>query len=170
MSTTSSHAAPPERSRTIVGLIVLGVLVVVIAATAWVGIRGLQAKDALQAAVLTAGLPVAAMITGGSWLLYLGLWGVLGIGTSMISTPSSRLLRRVSTDGTRSYLFTAQFSLSHACFMLTYPVAGWLGAAVGQPTAALVLGGLALAGTVAALVVWPAPSPRAAKPSRAASV
>ena len=57
MSTTRSHAAPPKRSRTTVGLVVLGALVVVIAATAWVGIRGLQAKDALQAAV-----PLAASI------------------------------------------------------------------------------------------------------------
>jgi MFS family permease len=108
------------------------------------------------ATILPLGLLGAAVIaaTGGSWALFLGLWAVLGIGTSMISTPSSRLLRRAATDDTRSYLFTAQFSLSHACFMLTYPVAGWVGAAAGQPAAALVLGGLALAGTLTALAVW----------------
>ncbi|WP_104180065.1 MFS transporter [Arthrobacter sp. B0490] len=108
------------------------------------------------AAVLPLGLLGAALVagTGGSWAVFLGLWAVLGVGTSMISTPSSRLLRRAATDDTRSYLFTAQFSLSHACFMLTYPIAGWVGAAAGQPAAALVLGGLALAGTVTALAVW----------------
>ncbi|MBG6224770.1 MFS family permease [Arthrobacter sp. CAN_A2] len=119
----------------------------------------------IGATVLTVGLPAAASLalteqsrvplTGSSWTILLGLWTVLGIGTSMISTPSSRLLRRVATDSTRSYLFTAQFSLSHACFMLTYPVAGWVGAAAGQTAAALVLAGLALAGTVAALMAWP---------------
>jgi MFS family permease len=116
-------------------------------------------------AVLTVGLPAAAFLaaseqnqaspTTSSWVMLLGLWVVLGIGTSMISTPSSRLLRRVSTDDTRSYLFTAQFSLSHACFLLAYPLAGWLGAAAGQSTAALVLGAFALIGTITALIVWP---------------
>ena len=53
-SSRSAHAAPakkPKKTRTIVGLSVLGLLVIVVAATAWVGIRGLQAKDALEAAV-----------------------------------------------------------------------------------------------------------------------
>ncbi|WP_104131763.1 DUF4012 domain-containing protein [Cryobacterium sp. M91] len=39
----------PTRRRTIAG--VLGLLILVVAATAWVGIRGLQARDALEAAV-----------------------------------------------------------------------------------------------------------------------
>ncbi|TFC76704.1 DUF4012 domain-containing protein [Cryobacterium sp. TMS1-20-1] len=42
---------PPTRRRSIVGLVVLGLLILVVAATAWVGVRGLQAKDALEAAV-----------------------------------------------------------------------------------------------------------------------
>ncbi|TFD20151.1 DUF4012 domain-containing protein [Cryobacterium sp. TMS1-13-1] len=53
-SSRSAHAAPakkPKKTRTIVGLSALGLLVIVVAATAWVGIRGLQAKDALEAAV-----------------------------------------------------------------------------------------------------------------------
>ncbi len=57
MSTSRPHAARPQRTRKIVGLVVLGVLIVVVAATAWVGIRGLQAKDALERAV-----PLAATI------------------------------------------------------------------------------------------------------------
>ncbi|MCU1634480.1 MAG: transporter, partial [Micrococcaceae bacterium] len=120
----------------------------------------------LGGVVLTVGLLAAAFLaateqsrashTDSSWVMFLGLWGVLGIGTSMISTPSSRLLRRVATDDTRNYLFTAQFSLSHACFLLAYPLAGWVGAAAGQSVAALVLGALALIGTIAALMLWPA--------------
>ena len=108
--------------------------------------------------ILPLGLFGAARIaeTADSWALLLGLWVLLGIGTSMVSTPSSRLLRRVASDDTRSYLFTAQFSLSHACFLLAYPVAGWVGAAAGQTAAALVLGVVALAGFLTALAVWPA--------------
>jgi MFS family permease len=107
-------------------------------------------------------------LTNQSWLLLLGLWAILGAGTSMISTPSARLLRRAATDETRSALYTAQFSLSHACFILTYPVAGWVGAAAGQPAAALVLAVLAAAGSVTALRVWPRHPRTAALPVPAA--
>lgn len=125
----------------------------------------------LGGVVLTVGLLAAAFLaatqqsripfTDSSWTIFLGLWVLLGIGTSMISTPSSRLLRRVATDDTRSYLFTAQFSLSHACFLLAYPLAGWVGAAAGQSAAALVLGALALIGSIVAALVWPPPGRRA---------
>lgn len=132
----------------------------------------------LGGAVLTVGLLAAAFLastkqsganpSGTSWALFLGLWVVLGIGTSMISTPSSRLLRRVATDDTRSYLFTAQFSLSHACYLLAYPLAGWVGAAAGLSVAAIVLGALALIGTITALMLWPAPRPAAPAPGTGA--
>jgi MFS family permease len=96
------------------------------------------------------------LTAAGPWLLLLGLWVVLGAGTSLINTPSARLLRRAATDSTRSYIFTAQFSLSHACYIITYPVAGWVGAAAGQPAAAAVLAAVATISTVAALRLWPA--------------
>lgn len=96
-----------------------------------------------------------AVISGGRfWWLLLALWALLGMGTSMIATPSARLLRRAATEQTRPYIFTAQFSLSHACFILTYPLAGWAGAALGQPMAAAMLAALAAVGTVAALGLW----------------
>ncbi|MHA7277771.1 MFS transporter [Arthrobacter sp. Hz1] len=111
----------------------------------------------LGGVVLALGISAAAVIawTEYSWLLLLVLWTVLGAGTSMINTPSARLLRRAATDSTRAYLFTAQFSLSHACFILTYPIAGWVGEAAGQPAAAVVLAVLATLGTLAALRLWP---------------
>ena len=106
---------------------------------------------------LAVGLSAASVIawTEHSWPLLLALWAVLGAGTSMINTPSARLLRRAASNSTRSDLFTAQFSLSHACFIVTYPIAGWVGAGWGQPAAAIVLAALATLGTVAALRWWP---------------
>lgn len=117
--------------------------------------RSLMVAGAL---VLTVGLGATVFIATSvfPWWLLLALWVVLGAGTSMINTPSARLLRRAATDATRSYIFTAQFSLSHACFMVTYPVAGWIGAGLGQPAAALVLVVLATLGTGFALKLWPA--------------
>lgn len=82
------------------------------------------------------------------------LWVVLGAATSMINTPSARLLRRNSTLDNRTAVFTTQFSLSHACFLLTYPVAGWVGAALGQPVAALVLTVVATLAAATALMLW----------------
>ncbi|MEO5992014.1 MAG: MFS transporter [Arthrobacter sp.] len=98
----------------------------------------------------------ALLAVPGTWPVLLGLWALLGAGTSMINTPSARLLRRAATDRTRSYIFTAQFSLSHACFIITYPVAGWVGAVAGQPAAAAVLAAVAAISTAAAFKFWPA--------------
>lgn len=112
------------------------------------------------AALISLGLVGAFVLlaASGPWPGLLGLWVVLGAGTSMINTPSARLLRRAATDSTRSYIFTAQFSLSHACYLITYPVAGWVGAAAGQPAAAAALAAVATISTVVALRFWPATS------------
>ncbi|PVZ60904.1 MFS transporter [Arthrobacter sp. H-02-3] len=121
------------------------------------------------AVLLSLGLAGAFVLlaVSGPWPVLLGLWVVLGAGTSMISTPSARLLRRAATDSTRSYIFTAQFSLSHACFIITYPAAGWVGAAAGQPAAAAVLAAVATISTVAALRFWPATSRTGPAPATA---
>ena len=62
----------------------------------------------------------------------LTVWFVLGVGYSAVLTPSGRLLRRSSTQQDRSAVFAAQFALSHACWLLTYLLAGWLGADAGM--------------------------------------
>jgi predicted MFS family arabinose efflux permease len=82
-------------------------------------------------------------------------WTVLGAATSLITTPSARLLRYESSADVRTTVFTAQFSLSHACFFVTYPLAGWVGALAGQPVAVAVLTALAAAAGVAAFRMWP---------------
>ncbi|MGV8851317.1 MAG: MFS transporter [Rhodoglobus sp.] len=83
---------------------------------------------------ITAGLVAAVVVTaiattsstGWGWLL--ATWVVLGMGTSLVNTPSARLLAEASTPANRSLVYTAQFALSHACFLITYPTAGWIGA------------------------------------------
>lgn len=86
-----------------------------------------------------------------SWYLLLGLWFVLGAAGSAIMTPAARLIRRHSTDSDQPAVFAAQFSLSHACFMITYPLAGLLGANTRLSIAAL---GLAVLGVVGAQLAW----------------
>ncbi|MGW5575054.1 MFS transporter [Nocardia thailandica] len=117
------------------------------------------------AALLPGGLLAAAVLAAGSWsgvagwALLAAAWPVLGAGTSLISTPSARLLRARSTETTRPAVFTAQFSLSHACFLITYPIAGWVGATGGQFAAAVLLAGLATLAGIAAAHLWPASVP-----------
>jgi len=112
------------------------------------------------AALIPAVLAGATVLTflgagGPGWWLLLGLWFLLGAANSTILTPSSRLLRDASTEETRPYVFTAQFSLSHACYILTYPLAGWIGAAAGLGWAALALTIIAMIGSAGAFLSWP---------------
>jgi H+ antiporter protein len=93
------------------------------------------------------------------WTALLITWALLGIGYSAVQTPTGRLLRRSAQAEDRPALFAAQFALSHACWLLTYPLAGWLGAAVGVPMTLAVLGVVTLAGAALAGILWPAVDP-----------
>src|SRR5215208_2441884 len=93
------------------------------------------------------------------WPALLALWTLMGIGYSAVQTPTGRLLRRSAQPSDRPAVFAAQFALSHACWLLTYPIAGWLGNSTGLSTTALVLAAITLAGVVTARAMWPADDP-----------
>lgn len=109
------------------------------------------------ATLLMLGLLVGPAIANYSLLLL--LWCALGLGYSLTQTPAGRLLRRSSHPEDRPALFAAQFALSHACWLVTYPAAGWLGATVGLPHTFTALGIVAGLAVVAALRLWPAYDP-----------
>ena len=90
------------------------------------------------------------------WPALLVMWVVLGVGYSAVMTPSGRLLRRSAHAADRPAVFAAQFALSHACWLLTYPLAGWLGSSAGIVPTLLVLAALTFAGVLIAWNVWPA--------------
>lgn len=89
------------------------------------------------------------------WIALLTVWGVMGMGYSAVLTPSGRLLRRSAHPEDRSAMFAAQFALSHACWLITYLVAGMAGARFGMTVTLEALGGLAILGVVVAWRVWP---------------
>jgi len=109
------------------------------------------------------------MLTGGALLgagLLLGLtepdlfallsiWFVIGAGSSLVQTPAGRLLKRSTQEGDRPAVFAAQFALSHACWLLAYPLAGWIGSTFSLTAAFTVLALITLASTAFALVLWP---------------
>ncbi|GHG35269.1 MFS transporter [Paracoccus aerius] len=89
----------------------------------------------------------------------LALWLVLGFGYSVAQTPSGRLLRRSAHPEDRPAIFAAQFALSHACWLICYPMAGQLGATLGINWAFAVMAGTALVGVGLALRLWPKGDP-----------
>ncbi|KIC26859.1 MULTISPECIES: MFS transporter [unclassified Leisingera] len=85
-------------------------------------------------------------------------WFVIGLGYSAVMTPSGRLLARSAHAADRPAIFAAQFTLSHACWLVFYPLSAWLMASWGAGAAMLVLALLAAAGLIAAQHLWPADS------------
>lgn len=100
---------------------------------------------------------VAAL--GLNWPVLLGAWLLVGLGYSAVLTPSGRLLRRSAHPEDRPALFAAQFALSHACWLVTYPLSGWLMTQFGPVTALGTLAALAGVGEMAALRLWPKEDP-----------
>ena len=107
--------------------------------------------------ILVAGLFAGLAVTAFPWLL--ALWLLVGVGYSMAQTPSGLLLRRSAHAEDRPALFAAQFALSHACWLLTYPLAGWAGSVAGMPATFVALGLLGSLALLAAVLLWPASDP-----------
>ena len=105
------------------------------------------------AAVLPFALVAMAMLP--PYPLLIALWLATGFAYASAQTPSGRLLKRSSTAEDRPALFAAHFAASHACWLLCYPLAGWLGSLVGLSAAAWALAAISLAGVVTAFLVWP---------------
>ncbi|MEV7946951.1 MFS transporter [Streptomyces rubiginosohelvolus] len=86
----------------------------------------------------------------GSWAGILAAWAAIGAASSAVLTPGGRVIRRSTADADLPAAFAARFSLSHACWLLTYPLAGLLTTDAGLPVTAAVLGAVALASATAA--------------------
>jgi len=118
------------------------------------GAAGLVAMAALAGALLwLRGVP--------GWSVFLPVWAGFGWLYASVLTPSGRLLRRSAHAEDRPAVFAAQFALSHACWLGTYPLAGWAGEALGMGPALMLLAGVAAAGLGVAGWLWPAHLPDA---------
>lgn len=101
------------------------------------------------------GLAAWIALNGLDWSALLASWVCVGLGYSAVLTPSGRLLKKSAHAADRPALFAAQFALSHACWLVTYPLSGWLLTVYGSVAALVWLAGFALSGLVAAVYVWP---------------
>ena len=109
------------------------------------------------AALMVAGVAVTAV--AGTFAALLALWAVVGFGFSLSQTPIGRILNRSARPEDRPAVFAAQFALSHAAWLVTYPLAGWVGSVVGLPAAAVALAVLGAVALVAVMLLWPSQDP-----------
>ncbi|XBB66459.1 MFS transporter [Nocardioides sp. WV_118_6] len=123
------------------------------------------------AGVLVAGVLGAVTLTATdatSWPATALVWVLIGGGMALIVTPTGRVLRGAVEPDALPEVFAAQFSLSHLAWLVTYPIAGWVGTNAGLTPAWSILAVLAALGAVAALVLWPreasAPAPVPGEP------
>jgi len=101
----------------------------------------------------------AGSLWADTYLAVLVLWVMLGIGYSLTLTPVGRVLRRSAHGDERPALFAAQFALSHACWLIAYPLAGFVSARFGIDAAFISLAGLCFGGTVLTAMLWPSHEP-----------
>jgi NRE family putative nickel resistance protein-like MFS transporter len=87
------------------------------------------------AAVLSGGIVLAFSLISG-WLTpplgVLGfLWALNGAGQALIAIPSSTLVASHTGREERGRAFAAQFAITHACWLISYPLTGHLASALG---------------------------------------
>ncbi|WP_306146925.1 MULTISPECIES: MFS transporter [unclassified Roseibium] len=106
-------------------------------------------------AALYSNLPEQAI-----WPALLVSWAIMGAGMSAVLVPSGRLLRNSAHAEDRPLVFAAQFALSHAGWLITYPLAGWLGSTASTPQTLTALTLVAAPAALAAAWLWPKDDPR----------
>ncbi|SNT36236.1 MFS transporter [Antarctobacter heliothermus] len=106
-------------------------------------------------------LSLMSLVYDTRWIPLLAGWFIIGVGYSAVLTPSGRLLKRSAHPEDRPAVFAAQFALSHACWLVTYPLAGWLITVSGSTFAFALLAVLAGIGMMSGTVLWPQESSEA---------
>ncbi|TMV07088.1 MFS transporter [Ruegeria sediminis] len=99
-------------------------------------------------ALMSAALPMTLSMLALSWAL-------IGFGYSTVLTPSGRLLTRSAHPADRPAVFAAQFTLSHACWLVFYPLSGWLMTVSGATVTMAALTTASVGGVLTAWAVWP---------------
>jgi MFS family permease len=109
------------------------------------------------ALVMAAGLIL--MSFGPGFYGVLPIWFVIGLGWSLVQTPAGRVVNRSAAPADRPAYFSAQFALTHLCWLIFYPLAGQLGTRIGIESTAVVMAISVVLFAILAAVLWPADDP-----------
>jgi MFS family permease len=101
------------------------------------------------------GAGVLAIGGGPGLAAMLPVWFAIGFGWSLVQTPAGRVVTRSARATDRAAYFSAQFALSHACWLVAYPLAGQLGARYGIDVTALIMGSAIVVFAGLAALFWP---------------
>ena len=102
---------------------------------------------------LATGLVLMAMEPAFSLALF--TWFIVGVGLSLVQTPSGRIVNVSATPSDRSSYFSAQFALSHLCWLITYPLVGQLVLYFGFGFSAAFLACIILTCFIFSILFWP---------------
>ncbi|WP_220799036.1 MFS transporter [Roseobacter sp. OBYS 0001] len=107
-----------------------------------------------------AGVGVAFSLLPAPQMPFLGaVWVAFGVASSLVLTPGGLVITKSAAQKDRASVFAAQFSASHAGWLIAYPLAGWLGSLLSLETALLYLSLISIVLTLIALRVWPVDDP-----------
>ena len=111
-------------------------------------------------ALAFAGIGLAFAISPAPPMPYLGvIWVAFGAASSLVLTPGGLVITKSAAQKDRASVFAAQFSASHAGWLIAYPLAGWLGGFLSLEMALLCLSLMSGVLAVIALWAWPAFDP-----------
>jgi MFS family permease len=117
-------------------------------------------KIKLRSLMLSSGVICSLVLMLGSLspdlFALISMFILLGFGLSLVQTPVGNILKMSSRDEHRNALFAAQFSLSHAGFLICYPLAGWLGSEYGVTNSFWIMACIAMLAMIGAIKLWPA--------------
>lgn len=90
-------------------------------------------------ALVLGGITMSAALLPGMFFppiaLFAALWFLNGMGQALIAIPSGTLLAEHTQDDERGRAYAAHFALTHACWLITYPAAGFATARFGSALA-----------------------------------
>ncbi|WP_166417735.1 MFS transporter [Cochlodiniinecator piscidefendens] len=98
---------------------------------------------------------IGLALNGVTWTALLATWFFIGLGYSITLTPSGRLLQRSAHPEDRPAVYAAQFALSHACWLIAYPLSGWAQTTLGSTQTMIILAAIGAVSSIAAMRLWP---------------
>ncbi len=95
------------------------------------GSRHVWTRRALLLGGTCLGVVLLPLWFGPPFAVLVTLWAFNGVGQSLISIGSSTLLAEHTFPAERGRVYAAYFALTHACWLVTYPLIGIAGARLG---------------------------------------